>query len=216
MLTPVVSPIRQTLLPNPCLRQKPFNRSASVGHSDPVLSSQNSQMVDGEPVAKRRPGKLYNRSSQSNLPLVTSIATLGPIRNGTAFTPISIPDASSNFSSIPFERIQESTLLNTSQEVKNEPYITPTHFFHVDSRLLESDSTYTLGSNRHATGSADRHAFANRVRSIDSHYQCAYDRRHRPRKSSTHSGARHKYQTGVFCREFKRSNRHDQLEHDEQ
>lgn len=56
-------------------------------------------------MAKRRP--------------VTSIATLGQIRNGTAFTPISIPDGSQNtFSSIPFERLQESTLLNTSQEVQ--------------------------------------------------------------------------------------------------
>jgi len=102
------SPIRQTVLPNPCCRQKPFNRSASVGQSEPILSSQNASsnhLIDGEPVAKRRP--------------VTSIATLGPIRNGTAFTPISIPDSSQNtFSSIPFERIQESTLLNTSQEVQ--------------------------------------------------------------------------------------------------
>lgn len=102
------SPIRQTVLPNPCCRQKPFNRSASVGQSEPILSSQNASsnhLIDGEPVAKRRP--------------VTSIATLGPIRSGTAFTPISIPDSSQNtFSSIPFERIQESTLLNTSQEVQ--------------------------------------------------------------------------------------------------
>ena len=49
------SPIRhQTVLPNPCLR-KPFNRSSSLSQ-EPILSNQNST-IDGEPIAKRRPGK---------------------------------------------------------------------------------------------------------------------------------------------------------------
>jgi hypothetical protein len=98
------SPIRhQTVLPNPCCRQKPFNRSNSI-NQEPILSNQNS--IDGEPIAKRRPAPL------------ASMGTLG-IQNGTTrFTPISsVPD--SNYSSIPFERIATNDPISINhQEVQ--------------------------------------------------------------------------------------------------
>lgn len=98
------SPIRhQTVLPNPCCRQKPYNRSNSI-NQEPILSNQNS--IDGEPIAKRRPAPL------------ASMGTLG-IQNGTTrFTPISsVPD--SNYSSIPFERIATNDPISINhQEVQ--------------------------------------------------------------------------------------------------